>query len=82
MRFLYFALAFYSNADISTHITLRFFFHFGKFGVLFTDYGKIFSKFDHHICKKGTWSVTNTIFLVFSDSTQDKKTPSVMRALD
>ena len=28
-------------------------FYFGKCGVIFTDYEICFSKFDHHICKKG-----------------------------
>ena len=72
MCFLYFTLAFYPNANATQIVLpilhLDFLFYFGKFGVLFKDYEKIFSKFDHHICKKETLSET----FAFSDLMQDK----------
>ena len=53
MRFLYFALAFYPNANktqiVSSILHLYLLSHFGKFSVLFKDYENIFSKYDHHV---------------------------------
>ena len=61
MRVLYFALVFFlsqrkQNANATQIVLpilhLDFIFHFGKFGLLYTDYEIIFSEFDHHICIK------------------------------
>ena len=62
MHFINFALAFYPNVnamqmqgkEFYLYYTLIFLFYFGKFRVVYKEYENIFSKFEHHICKKIT----------------------------